>query len=475
MKRNFLLFLTVLAPATLTATQNPTPQVRTHITPEPSGQSVYRYITPMRVNGYTIGQQGLQFYQNDPADSLYRVAYAYLNRTEYRQAAERYSELRTKYPTSRYFCDAAYWESHARYRLGTPNDLRAAYRVLETTSVKCSNANRAQDIPELIARVNGAMARQGDAEAAERVKQAANRGQNICDREERNVKIEALSALAQMDQQAAIPVLRTVLATKDQCMAPVRRQALSLVARNNSAESVALLGQVAKSETDRETQLEAVRVLGRMSNDAAYAALEDFLRTSTSESLQAEAASTMARSDNPRAQAAVRTLIERKDVAERIRMSAISSLAQRNTVSAEYWRTLYTKLESDDLRRAVVFAIAKMNTEEAQQFLLAVARNQAEPYAVREAAVSRVRTTAPVADLYRLLQDADSRSMRLSLVSAIAARRDPDATDRLIDIAKSSTDIEVRSAAIRALSQSPRKEDPKAAKAIADILACCDL
>jgi HEAT repeat protein len=185
------------------------------------------------------------------------------------------------------------------------------------------------------------MARQGDAEAADRVKQAANRGQNICDREERNVKIEALSALAQMDQQAALPVLRSVLATKDPCMAPVRRQAISLVARNNSAESVALLGQVAKNESDRDTQLEAVRALGRMSNDAAYAALEEFLRTSTSESVQAEAASTMARSDNPRAQAAVRTLIERNDVAERIRMSAISSLAQRNTLSAEYWRTLY--------------------------------------------------------------------------------------------------------------------------------------
>jgi len=89
--------------------------------------------------------------------------------------------------------------------------------------------------------------------------------------------------------------------------------------------------------------------------------------------------------------------------------------------------------------------------------------------------VSRIRASAPVADLYRLLQDADSRSMRLSLVSAISARREADATDRLIDIAKTSTDPEVRSAAIRALSQSPRKEDPKVAKALTDILACCDL
>jgi HEAT repeat protein len=123
-------------------------------------------------------------------------------------------------------------------------------------------------------------------------------------------------------------------------------------------------------------------------------------------------------------------------------------------------------LESDELRRAVVFAIAKMKTDslEAQQFLLTLARNQTEPYAVREAAVSRIRSSAPVADLYRLLQEADSRSMRLSLVSALAARREADATDRLIDIAKNSTDIEVRQAAIRALGQSPRRKIPKSPK-----------
>jgi HEAT repeat protein len=473
MKRHFLLL--IFAPAALAATQIPTPPTRA-TPPTPSGQHIYTTVTPTQAPGFQYGsynQRGMQFYQNDPADSLYRVAYAYLNRTEYRRAAERYSELRTKFPTSRYFCDAAYWESLARYRLGTPTDLRTAYRVLESTSAKCTTANRRQDAPELMARVNGALARQGDAEAAERVKLAASRGQNICDQEERNVKIEAMSALAQMDQQAAVPVLRTVLSTKDDCMAPVRRQAISLVARSNNADAVALLGLVARSDIDRETQLEAVRALGRMSNEAAYTALEEFLRTSTSESVQSEAASTMARSDNPRAQAAVRTLIERKDVAERIRMSAISSLAQRSNLSAEYWRTLYTKLESDELRRAVVFAIAKMNTDESQAFLITLARNQAEPYAVREAAISRIRGTAPVADLYRLLQDADSRSMRLSLVSAISARREADATDRLIDVAKTSTDPEVRSAAIRALSQSPRKEDPKVAKALTDILACC--
>jgi HEAT repeat protein len=413
------------------------------------------------------------WYQGDPADSLYRAASGLLNRYEYRSAADRFSNLRTRHPNSRYFCDAAYYESLARYRLGTPGDLRTAYRVLDTMGPRCTTRSRGEDVPELLTRVNGALARLGDAEAAERLRRAASQGQNICDQEERNVKIEALSALAQMDPQAANPVLRTVLSSKDVCMAPVRRQALQLVARRNDAESVATLGVIARNDSDRETQLEAVRALGRMSNDAAFSALEEFLRTSNDERMQMEVASTMARSDNPRAQLGVRALLERNDVSERIRISAANALASRSNLSTDYWRSLYSKVESDELRTAVVNAIAKINTDEAHNLLLALARDPAQPPAARAAATSKILTSAPVNELHRLLQTADSRPVRQMIVSGIAARREPEATDRLIDIAKSSTDPEVRNAAIRALSRTPRKEDPKVVKAMADILGCC--
>lgn len=412
------------------------------------------------------------WYQEDPADSLYRAAHSFFSRQEYRQAADRFNDVRARFASSRYFCDAAYYEAFARYRLGTMNDLRTAHRVLDGIGTRCSDASARRDAPALMARINSALARLGDADAADRVRRAASQGQNICDSEERNVKIEALGALAQMDPQAANPVLRRVLDTKDVCSAPVRRQAIALLARRNDAESVTLLGQIARTDPDRETQHEAVRALGRMSTDAAYAALEDFLRSSTDERLQAEAASTLARSANPRAQTAVRALIERRDVAERIRLATISALATRPNLTLDYWRTLYTRVESDDLRKAVIFAIARMDTPEAQQFLLALARNPAETHEARAAAISRIRVTAPIGELYRLLQSADSRPIRLSIVAGLSGRKEPEATDRLIDIAKTSTDPEVRQSAIRALSQPARRNDPKVVKALEEIVCC---
>ncbi|AHG88955.1 hypothetical protein J421_1418 [Gemmatirosa kalamazoonensis] len=419
--------------------------------------------------------KGMRWYQGDAADSAYRAAYALFSRQEYRTAADRFAEVRTKYPTTRYFCDAAYYEAFARYRLGTPNDLRTAYRVLDGMGSRCADASRSEDVPELAARVDGVLARLGDGDATERVRRAASQGRRVCDREERNVKIQALSALAQMDPEGAKAILAKVLDNRDECYAPVRREALGLVARTSDASAVALLARAARSDPDFDTQAAAVDALTRIANDAAYSAIEDLLRTSTDERLQTAAARAMTRSDSPRAQASVRALAERKDVSERLRISVINSLAQQGMngggtpLPTEYWRSLYGKVESDELRRAVVNAVNR-NSDDGMQFLLGIARGANEPPSVRELALARVRQLAPVADLYKLFEAADSRGIRQSIVAGLGSRKEPEATDRLIDIAKRGTDPEVRASAIRYLGQPARRDDPKVRKALADIL-----
>jgi HEAT repeat protein len=291
----------------------------------------------------------------------------------------------------------------------------------------------------------------------------------VCDREERNVKIQALSALAQMDPDGAKSILAKVLENKDECSAPVRREALGLVARTGDATSIALLSKIARSDPDYETQAAAVEALTRISNDAAYGAVEELLRTATDERVQSAAARAMTRSDSPRAQSTIRALAERKDVSERLRIQVIQSLASQGTTSNDYWKSLYGKVESDELRRAIVNSVNR-NSDDGLAFLLNIARSQNEASSVREQALARVRQTAPVADLYKLFETADSRSIRQSIVAGLGARKDPDATDRLIDIAKRGTDPDVRASAIRYLGQPARRDDPKVRKALADIL-----
>jgi HEAT repeat protein len=418
---------------------------------------------------------GQQWYQGDAADSAYRAAYTLFSRQEYRSAADRFAEVRAKYPTTRYFCDAAYYEAFARYRLGTPTDLRTAYRVLDGMGSRCADASRAEDVPELQARIDGVLARLGDGDANDRVRRAASQGRRVCDREERNVKIQALSALAQMDPDGAKAILSKVLDQRDECSAPVRREALGLVARTADAASIAILARSAKTDPDIDTQAAAIEALTRLANDQAYAAIEDLLRTSTDERVQVAAARAMTRSDSPRAQATIRALAERRDVSERLRISVINSLGSQGNgpggtpTSTDYWKSLYGKVESDDLRRAIVNAVNR-NSDDGMAFLLSLARSPNEASSVRELAVGRVRQSAPIGDLYKLFEAADSRAVRQSIVAGLGARKEPEATDRLIDIAKRGTDPEVRASAIRYLGQPARRDDPKVRQALADIL-----
>jgi HEAT repeat protein len=62
---------------------------------------------------------------------------------------------------------------------------------------------------------------------------------------------------------------------------------------------------------------------------------------------------------------------------------------------------------------------------------------------------------------------ADSRSMREQLIAALAVRKEPEATDKLIEIAKNSTDLEMRRLAINYLS---RKNDPRATKLLMELI-----
>jgi HEAT repeat protein len=272
-----------------------------------------------------------------------------------------------------------------------------------------------------------------------------------------------------MDPEGAKAILNTVLATRDDCSAPVRREALQLVARNPDPASVALLARTARNDTHEDTRMAAVEALSRVQNDAAYGAIEELLRTSTDERIQVAAARAMARSESPRAQATVRALAERRDVSERLRMSVIASMASNGGTTTDYWRSLYGKVESDDLRRSIISAVNR-ESDDGMQFLLGVARGTNESSSVRQAAISRIRQHAPIGELNRLFESADSRAIRLSIVAGLGARKEPEATDHLIDIAKRGTDPEVRASAIRYLGQPARRDDPKVRKALADIL-----
>jgi HEAT repeat protein len=63
-----------------------------------------------------------------------------------------------------------------------------------------------------------------------------------------------------------------------------------------------------------------------------------------------------------------------------------------------------------------------------------------------------------------------ARPLREEIVNALADRKEPEATDKLIEIAKSGTDPQVRRSAISALTRKGAK-DPRTEKMLLELIS----
>ena len=376
--------------------------------------------------------------KDDPADSLYRLARQTLNSGEYRRAAQLFAQITRQYPTSQYRADAAYWRAFALYRIGGIADLHEALQALDSAGTAGSaTATRARvddakmaaaatragsndakavvyymdrarssdnEVAVLATRIRGALAARGDAAAAAQIARTADSSAISCDDEDAQLRVEALNALVQMDPKNADPAIARVLARRDTCSAPLRRGALALVARSNDAHSTDLLISTAKTDPSTEVRAEAIRLLGRASDDRATAALVEFATSADKAPLQRIAVRSLAAQQSPASTQAIRSLMTRTDVPNDVRITALHYAGK------------------NDLQ---------------------------------------------VSDLAKMYDASADRSTRQEIISLLAQRPEPQAADKLIDIAKTSTDPSLRRFAISALS---RKKDPRVTKLLLDIL-----
>jgi TolA-binding protein len=436
----------------------------------------------------TFGYQGEGFAtrapapwaQGDPADSLYRLASESSNRGDYRRSAQLFSELSQKYPNSRYIGDAMYWEAFARYRLGGTDELERAAKSLETLSARGSEVRRRGqdgDVDALRARVYGELARRGVRGYDEKLKPLTATGA-ACDREAMSVRAEALNALGRMDPAAATPLIRKALDSKDECSAELRQKAVFMLGQRASertdADATSAIIGVAKSDPSQAVRMDAITWLPRLSGDAPFSALEDILRSDTSSRIQRAAVRALNSSDNPKARQAIRALIDRKDAPENLRVEAINSFDRERATDddARYLRGLYARVETDRLREAVVQSVGRLGGSENDQWIITLARNPNTPDQLRASAVSRLgrMTTVPIADLVKLYDAAETRSMRDQLINVFANRKEQEATDKLVQIVRtSSTDYIAQKNALNALTRKANN-DPKVMQVLVELL-----
>ena len=165
----------------------------------------------------------------------------------------------------------------------------------------------------------------------------------------------------------------------------------------------------------------------------------------------------LGRSSDPRARDALRKKVRDGSVPENIRHEAIKALGGRDAMPSDYalLREIFPKLTDNPSRDAVIEALAEAGGNENLRWLMAQARDVSASSSDRSRAVrGAVRAGARTEDLIQLWDAGQDRRVKETLVESLARIGDRAATDKLISIAKTETDVQIRRAAINRLAKS---------------------
>ncbi|HEX8850187.1 MAG TPA: HEAT repeat domain-containing protein [Gemmatimonadaceae bacterium] len=418
-------------------------------------------------------------YRADPADSLYRLARQTLNDGNNRKAAQLFEQLRRRYPDSQYVPDAMYWQAFALRRLGGERDLRTAQSVLQEQIERFPDAPSTRDSRTLLTDVQGALAKRGDAAATQRLLDKANRdsarGAPTCasdDDEDSDIRVSALMSLMQMNSEEAMPILKQVLARRDACSAVLRRKAVFLVAQKQTSETESILLDVVRNDPDQEVREQAVFWLSNVHSDRAVSALDSILRTSNDQDIQEKAIFALSNTGESRAFDILRAYAQRKDAPGELRAKAVFWLGQqggRNPENLAFLRSLFDQTDDEDIQNAIIQAMSQSRGEEANRWLLDVIRNEKQPVETRKKALfwAGQRSEISISQLLPLYDTLKDEELREHFIFVLSQRREPAASDKLLQIAKSDPDTEMRKKALFWLAQ---KNDPRVKQLLLDII-----
>ena len=276
---------------------------------------------PMRFSGRFDDQRFAQ----DAADSTYRAARTLLNRGEWRQAAALFGSIPRRFPQSEYRPDALYWQAFALYRIGGTTELREGLTALETRQSQFPSARNQGDATSLATRIRGALAARGDAAAAAALRTTAAQGSAACDEEDLSVRASALNALMRADPATAQTQLERVLARRDECSVPLRKNAVMIIAGREDAAARSRLSTVATSDPSIDVRVDAIGYLAKFPDQQTVTQLAQITRSADEERAQRAAIRALGEMEIPTARQAVRAVVENRDASERLRLEALGT------------------------------------------------------------------------------------------------------------------------------------------------------
>jgi HEAT repeat protein len=283
----------------------------------------------------------------------------------------------------------------------------------------------------------------------------------------------ASSAIAAAAVADSVDIWRQLLdiARADAVPSEVRSSALYWMSGVAPADAVQPLTRLARSGSETRSLREGVvMALAQLRDGAGVPALIEMAGRDDAEHwLRERAIFWLGNTESDRARATLRTLASSDTLARDLRDQAIFALGflDRRGENGPFLRSLYGRLDDRRLKDKIIQSVAQLDEEADQRWLVDRVLDTREPVDLRKQALfwRGQKHDSALRDLIALYPKLDSRDLREHYVFVLSQRHERDAVDKLIDLARTDSDREIRAKATFWLGQS---RDPRAMKYLED-------
>jgi HEAT repeat protein len=391
----------------------------------------------------------------------------------YRRAALLFKELVDRFPRSDYAGDALYYRAYSLFQLGSERDLRDAIDAIERQMRDYADASTGDDAKTLRTRIESAQAQRGNADASQKVREKAKAlgDERGCPTDDDDMRVAALQGLMQMDAESALPILRQVLAKRGSCTESLRKHAVFIVSQKQGDEATSLLLDVARGDPSQEVRGEAIQWLGQSHSARAVSALDSIAANATDDQILNKAIFALSQTRDERSDAALRRIAADERKSTHARTQAIFWFGQthRDAEDMRFLRELFSRSRDEEIQGSIIQAMAQAHTSDAMRWLIDLARDRQISIEARKNALFWAgQNGADVRQLVDLYDEMKGQTeIQNQLIFVFSQRRDPQAVDKLMEIARNDADRDLRKQAIFWLGQS---RDPRAQKFLLDLI-----
>jgi HEAT repeat protein len=292
-----------------------------------------------------------------------------------------------------------------------------------------------------------------------------------CPTDDDEARLTALQGIVQLDPDQVLPVLQKLLARTDGCSVGLRRRAVYMVAQTKEEERADILLRVASVDPSTEVRREAVQWLSQVNTERAARALDSILFNARDADIRDKALYALSQHRSPVARQALRRFAEATSIPTELRVRAVTYIGsgRRGGDESDYLRGLFGRTVSPELREAIVQAVANQKTPDRTAWLLGVARDRTQELEPRKRALFYAgQSGVELRELLPLYDEmAGQTEMQDQMLYVYAQRKEPEATDKLMQVAKAEKVPELRKRAIYWLGQ---RRDPRVKQFLLDIL-----